>query len=273
MERIFFNGEFREDDIVRKIIRDRALLFGDSVYEVIKFEKGKLILFEDHMERMEEGLKFLKIKNPLDRKEWKRVCMELVYRFGKDRCKVYIQITRGSRKRVHEYDFRHTPNYFAFVQELDKEEGPFDVIVYPEIRWKKVNIKTTNLLANVMAKTMAKEKGCNEAIFCDINGYVYEGATTNLFIVKDEIFLTPPLKNVLPGVTRKRLIEFLGKKEFKVVEKNIFLWDLFNSDGVFLTGTSFEIGYVRRINNIKIPFYKNFEKLRDKFRKYVFKIS
>ena len=270
---IFYNGEFVKDKIYYGLLKDRGFNFGDSIYEVIKYHKGILICFDDHMERMERGLKEIGIKNPLKRVEWKRICSEVAEKAGNDELSIYIQVTRGTAEREHFVYEKLTPNYLVFAQKIQEKPEKFKVVLYPEIRWKRVDIKTTNLLPNVLVKFYAKKKGYDEAIFFEKNGIIKEGTSTNVFYEKDGIFFTPGLNGILPGVTRKRLIEFLQKKGIRIIERKVFIQDLFDADGVYLTGTTTELKPVYSINGVEIKINKNYKVIEKEFLDYLLKIS
>ncbi|MEN3045474.1 MAG: aminotransferase class IV, partial [Candidatus Hydrothermales bacterium] len=260
---IYYNGKFVKSKIYYNLLKDRGFNFGESVYEVIRFCDGIFICFDDHIDRLEKGLSELKIENPLKRDKWKEICLRLANQYGKRECIVYIQVTGGSAEREHFVKEKPKPNYFIFCQDIPYVPEQFNLILFPEIRWKWAHLKTTNLLANVIVKNLAKEKGFDEALFFDKDGAVKEGSSTNIFYVKDRVFFTPSLNGILPGVTRKRFIEFLKTKGYRVVESKVMIWDLFEADGVFLTGTSTELKPVKSINkiNIKIfPTHKELEK-------------
>ncbi len=270
---IFYNGKFVRGKNYYNLLKDRGFNFGESVYEVIKYSKGVLICFDDHMERMEKGLKELMIKNPLKREEWKKVCMDIAKKFKSDECSIYIQITGGSAEREHFVKEKPEPNYLIFAQKLPEIPEKFKIMLYPEIRWKRADIKTTNLLPNVMAKFYAKKMGYDEVLFFEKDGSVREGSSTNIFYFKNPVFFTPHLNGILPGVTRKKFIEFLKDKGFKVIENRVYLWDLFDSDGVFLTGTTTELKPVEVINGVEIKVFKDYKNLEREFIDFLLKIS
>jgi len=272
-EIIFYNGEFVKDKIYYQFLKDRGLNFSESVYEVIRYKEGVLICFDDHMERMEKGLREIGIKNPLKRKDWENICFEIARKKGGDELSIYIQVTGGTAEREHFIKDRRKPNYFVFAQKIPYIPHKFKVVLYPEIRWKKNNIKTTNLLPNVLAKFYAKKKNYDEAIFFEKDGAIKEGTTSNIFYEKDGIFFTPLSKGILLGVTRKRFIEFLQRKGKSVIERRVFIWDLFDADGVYLTGTTTELKPVCSINKIEIKLNKNYKIIEKEFVDYLLKIS
>ncbi|MEO0254713.1 MAG: aminotransferase class IV [candidate division WOR-3 bacterium] len=272
-ELIFYNGKFVKSKNYYNLLKDRGFNFGESVYEVIKYSKGVLICFDDHMERMEKGLNEIMIKNPLNRDEWKKICLKVAKKFKSDECSIYIQVTGGSTEREHFVKAKPEPNYLIFAQKIPEIPEKFKIIFYPEIRWKRADIKTINLLPNVMAKFQAKKRGYDEALFFEEDGSIKEGSSTNIFYFKNQVFFTPQLNGILPGVTRKRFIEFLKNKGFKVIENRVYLWDLFDADGVFLTGTTTELKPVEVINGVEIKVFKDYKNLEREFIDFLLKIS
>ncbi|MEN3043706.1 MAG: aminotransferase class IV [Candidatus Hydrothermales bacterium] len=270
---IFYNGRFVKSKVYYNLLKDRGFNFGESVYEVIRFCDRILICFDDHIDRLEKGLSELRIENPLKKDEWKKICLNVANQYGKRECIVYIQVTGGSVEREHFVKERPKPNYVVFCQDIPHIPEYFNIILFPEIRWKWAHLKTTNLLPNVMVKYFAKQKGFDEALFFDEDGSVKEGSSTNIFYIKDKVFFTPSLNGILPGVTRKRFIEFLKNKGYLVFENKVMIWDLFEADGVFLTGTSTELKPVKSINKISIKVFPYYKELEKEFVDYLLKIS
>jgi D-alanine transaminase len=168
---------------------------------------------------------------------------------------VYIQITRGAAPRSHGFPANAVPLEFLFVQEFGdpyaqaRQDGAA-VITVPDIRWGRCDIKSTNLLANVLAAQAAKEAGCTEALLCSDDGIVSEGTHTSFFGVLDGKVLTAPNSNhILPGITRGLILRLAQRAKIELHEHELRRSDLARVSELFLTGTTSEVLPVVRVDN------------------------
>ena len=187
---------------------DRGLFFGDGVYEVMRSYNGRLFAFDDHMERFARSLKAIEITN-VDLMDVRRKVVECFEKAGiKPDARVYFHVTRGSGSRSHAPGAEMKPNFFLTVQPLpdaaSQKTNGIKVCTYPDQRWKRCDIKSLNLLPNVLATMEAKRRGCEEAILVDDGGFITEGSSSAFFGIVDGKLRTTPLgPNILPSVTRK----------------------------------------------------------------------
>ena len=204
---------------------DRGIFFGDGVYEVLRSYNGKIFAFDEHIARFERSLVEIEITG-VDIDE---IRSRVVKAFDKAEiadAKIYFHITRGSGKRDHLPDANTKPNYFLTVQELKddpelKEKG-VAVSIYPDIRWKRCDIKSLNLLANVLAKRDADRKGCWEAVFVNDAGLITEGSSSAFFAIVGDKLQTAPLNNsILPSITRKYVLKAAANIGLKIVEESL----------------------------------------------------
>ncbi len=209
-------------------IEDRGLQFGDSVYEVWRLAAGRLLDTEEHLDRLERSLGQIEIALPMSRSALKQVLAETVRRNLAADAIVYLQVTRGAGRRDHPIpDPAPKPSIVVTVRRLDMvslgkrlREG-VRVITAPDERWARCDIKSTQLLPNLLAKTAARRAGAYEAWFTDKDGFVSEGASTTAWIVDGEgRLITRPLSTtILPGVTRLVLLQLAEKAQIPVVER------------------------------------------------------
>ena len=239
----YINKGFTDLDKASISPLDRGFLFGDSVYEVFAAYEKKLFRIEDHLERLFLNLQSLKISNPYSRDEIENLVKEVCINNEEGNQIIYLQISRGMEKiRNHIPDKNTKPTLFICSFEMlnppSQELDSFEVILSKDIRWKKSSIKSNSLLANVIYKMKANEEGVDELIMSD-NGFITEGAVSNIFCVKKDMIFTPPLEtNILPGVTRKVILEILNELDFKCEEEGITEDFLLSSDELWITNTT-----------------------------------
>jgi len=249
---MMIQGRIVPADEAKVSAHDRGLHFGDGVYEVIRSYAGQLWGFEQHMARLERSLREIEIDN-VDLGQVRRWVLGAFDAVDRVDCLVYFQITRGCAIRAHVVPEPLEPQFLLMIKPpIDNDEKVRDgisAITYPEIRWKRCDIKSLNLLPNVLARRAAHKQGASEAIFID-QGFVTEGAVSSVFaIVSGKLILRPLDPQILPGITRmaiKGIAERLGVRiEERPVSKDEFL----RADEVFACGTGEEIRGVVKIDD------------------------
>ena len=191
-------------------VEDRGLQFADAVYEVLPVRDGGMLDEAGHFERLERSLREINMPMPMARAALRNVMAEVIRRNHVDLGIVYLQVTRGALRRDHPIPVKQRPTLIVTARSMDpaalekRETKGVKVITLPDIRWGRCDIKSTGLLAAVLAKTKAKQEGCYEAWLVDDDGFVTEGASTNVWIATSEgVLVTRALgNNLLPGVTR-----------------------------------------------------------------------
>ena len=224
---------------------DRGIFFGDGVYEVMRSYEGKLFAFEEHIERFAQSLAGIQI-TAVDMDVIRSRIRKAFEAAGVANAVVYFHITRGSapRERVWSDDLK--PNFFLSVSELNdntevKARG-IAVSTFPDWRWKRCDIKSLNLLPNVMACTDAAKKGCGEAIFVDEAGLITEGAGSAFFAIHGQTLQTAPLTaNILPSITRKFTIKAGENIGLKIVENSLTPEQAITSDELCVASTTKDI--------------------------------
>ncbi|MFI3155510.1 MAG: D-amino acid aminotransferase [Methylococcaceae bacterium] len=240
---VYLNGQYLPLNEAKISVMDRGFLFGDGIYEVIPSYSGNLFHFQEHMERLENSLSSIRLTNPHDRTQWLEILTPLLDA-NLDQS-VYLQITRGvADKRDHAFPENITPTVFAMSSTItpytDRDSGA-KAISIDDSRWELCNVKATTLLANILLRQQAVEKGCAEAILVK-DGYVTEGAASNIFAVIDGILITPPKGHeILPGITRDVILEIAGENNIPYSEDIISLDALKTAGEIWLTSSTREI--------------------------------
>ena len=249
MENVYLNGQFMPLSAAKISPMDRGFLFGDGVYEVIPVYAGHLFCLEEHLARLQYSLDGIRLENPHSNDEWQQIFTTLIGNDCDSDQSIYLQITRGEMSsRNHAFIGEETlyPTVFATCSSLPKpSEEPLTrgvrVITLDDIRWQNCHLKVTSLMANVLLKQQAEDAGCAEALMIR-DGLVTEGATSNFFIVKAGVIITPPKNNeVLPGITRDLTLKLAQENNIDVVEKPVNFEVLNEADEIWITSSTREI--------------------------------
>ncbi|MCJ7729570.1 MAG: aminotransferase class IV, partial [Sedimentisphaerales bacterium] len=221
---------------------DRGTYFGDGVYEVLRSYNGKIFALEEHLARFANSLSAIEITN-VDIEQIRSRVLKAFEAADIANARIYFHITRGSAPRSHTYSADLKPNFFLTINELpddsrDKTNG-IAVSTHPDWRWKRCDIKSLNLLANVLARADAARKGCDEAILVDEAGLITEGAGSAFFAIFGKTFQTAPLTaNILPSITRAFVIKAARNIRLKVVEESVTIQQAASADELFIAVTT-----------------------------------
>jgi D-alanine transaminase len=251
------NGERMPLSEVRVSALDRGFLFGDAVYEVLRIYNGKPFLLEEHWQRLARSLAEVRIAG-VDLDRLRRRLLETIAAGPFREATAYLQITRGAAPRSHPFPTNATPLEFLFVQEFhdpyaEARRTGASIVLKPDVRWDRCDIKSTNLLANVMAMQAAKEANCQEAVFYLPDGTLTEGSHTSLFGVRDGAVLTAPNSNaILPGITRGLVLRLADRAGVPVTERRLRRDELGDVQELFLTGTTSEVLPVTRVDGRQV---------------------
>jgi len=255
---VFLNGEYLPEEEAKISIFDRAVTFGDAIYDVAGVLDGKLVDFEHHMQRYLNSLKKLSIESPLSQPDILHAFRQLVDLNQLEEGLVYMQVTRGTAERDFVWPEDIRPTVFMFTQAKaasENEAGQSGVILAstPDIRWARRDIKSVNLLGQVLAKKAAHDAGADEALMIDDEGYVTECGSTSFFIVRDKLILTRPLtSDILPGVTRRAVVALCNSHGLRLVETRFTLDEALTADEAFISGASSYILPVVKIDDQEI---------------------
>ena len=255
----FVNGEFMALEKAVIPIEDRGFQFADGVYEVIATYKGEPYALGEHLDRLERSLRELHVKMDIRDYGLEGLIAEGICRSGFSESLVYIQITRGVAPRHHEFPGPEIkPTVVMTIKELHRlpssryDEG-VRVISKPDFRWKRCDIKSVSLLANILAKQQAIEAGAFEAFLFDEQGRITEGSSTSAFCIRaGTLWATPSGPHILPSITRGILLDLARRIQLPVREEFCSLEDYFAADEVLLAGTSAEAIGVVQIDDVVI---------------------
>jgi D-alanine transaminase len=263
-------------------INDRGYHFGDAVYEVILYNQGVFYDFDDHINRLFRSLHSIDIQFSISKKTIELIVKNLIrlnkISFGS----VYIQVSRGIADRNHTFNNLNIKPILTIITSKKHNNINNDIIGVKAItvrdnRWARPDIKTTQLLPNVLAKTKANKQGAYESIFIDDEGYVTEGSSSNIWIInKDNEIITRSIDGkILSGITRKTIAKFSKLNDLTVIENKFSKDEMLNAKEVFLTSASSFVTPITEIDNVKINegvvgemsiklktlYFKNFENL------------
>ncbi len=260
---VYVNGAYSSALEAKISVFDRGVQFADSVYEVIAVLDGKFLDEALHLSRLSRSLRELKIKNPFFSDRSLKIILQDVLRKNRLRSAlIYIQISRGAAPRSHAYaGLSLTPNIVITATGLcpedliKKSRKGLTVKTLPDLRRKRCDIKTTELLPNVMALVAANEAGFDDAILIDETGNVTECVSANLFLYRNnEGWITPPLdEKILPGVTRLTVIECMKARGEKITERHMTIDDVRSAQEAFLTSATKFVTLIRKIDDRNIP--------------------
>ena len=259
MELGFFDGEFISLNERRVELEDRGYQFGDGIYEATHIYNGKCFALERHLARCRRSLRELRIPVTYMDEELTAIHNDIIEKSGIKDGSIYFQITRGIAKRTHYFPDKVVPLLSMTIREgkpnaKDQKEG-IRCMFFEDIRWLRCDIKTINLLGNVLAKQGGHEKGLQGTIqYRKDTNLVTEGSSSNFFIVKDGVIWTHPISNlILKGVTRSILVEeIIPKLGYTIVEKAFSPEFALTADEAFATSTSLEVTSVIEIDGKKI---------------------
>jgi D-alanine transaminase len=251
---LWINGRFTTTDEPAIRVEDRGFQFGDAVYEVFKFLGRRPAFLAEHYRRMERGLLEIEITNPWRHEgDFAATANALLERTAFDEGIVYFQVTRGVAERSHFYPDGMQPTALAYTRRFRfpdpaKKERGIRVITTPDLRWKRCQVKSVNLLANALAKKTAQRAGADEAILID-DGIVREGASSNFFVVRSGHVITHPLdEHILPGVVRDRTIDLALSAKIRVDERPLREAELHDVEEAFITSTTMSVMPVTEID-------------------------
>jgi D-alanine transaminase len=232
-------------DELEPVYLDRGVFFGDGVYEVVRSYNGKIFAFEEHLQRFSNSLSGIGMTG-VDINEVRSRVRKAFDEAGITNAKIYFHITRGCGPRDHIGEADLKPNFFLTISEMGddtevKTKG-IAVSTHPDWRWKRCDIKSLNLLANVLARRDAAAKGCDEAILVDESGFITEGSSSAFFaIIRRTLQTTPLTANVLPSITRKFVIRAAQNVGLAAVEKSLTPGQAGSADELFIGVTTRDI--------------------------------
>ncbi|MBH0167924.1 D-amino-acid transaminase [Fictibacillus sp. 18YEL24] len=277
---VLYHDQIIKDGSIPVDPQDRGYLFGDGIYEVVFVYDKKPFAFKEHFTRFEQSAKQLELAMPYDVSTFKNLTDELISKNNIENGMVYVQMTRGVAPRNHLYERNMQSVVTGFAKSVSLESiaesqaNGISTYLTEDIRWLRCDIKSLNLLGNVMAKRKAADFDCQEAIQ-HRDGTVTEGSSSNVFIVKEGTLKTHPSTNlILNGITRQIVIKLAQQNGISVLEEAFSVDELLNADEVFITSTTMEVTPVTKLVGSESQSYGIGPvtlKLQDDFKKQIIK--
>ncbi|WP_298395726.1 D-amino acid aminotransferase [uncultured Azonexus sp.] len=245
---VYLNGDFLPLADAGISPLDRGFLYGDGVYEVIPVYSRRAFRIDEHLARLQATLAGIQMGNPLSTEGWKAVIAKLIAAAPWDDQSIYLQVTRGAdNKRDHAFPPASVPpTAFAFASPLvttpaEVRARGVAAITVPDLRWSRCDLKVISLLANVLARQQAVDQGCAEALLIR-DGFMKEGAASNIFIVKDGLLIAPPKTQLmLPGITYDVILELAQQHQLPLEVREISETELRAADEVWMTSSTKEV--------------------------------
>ena len=279
--KVWINGELLHRDQAKVSVFDSVVQGGDAVWEGIRVYNGRIFCFEKHINRLMESAKSMGFSNIPSVENVKKAVFKTLEANGmRDKTHIRLTLTRG--KKITSGMNPKLNQFGCTLIVLAEWKSP--IFYGKELRLATSNIRRNsplcldskihhaNLINNILAKIEANHAGVDDAVMLDLNGFVAETNATNIFMIKNEIVITPYPKACLPGITRGLIIELCKNNNIPIVEQDISVTELYNADEVFTTGTMGELSRVieidkREIRNkgdILVELQMKFKKITEK---------
>lgn len=236
----YYNGRYGELNEMMVPMNDRACWFGDGVYEAGMCRNYHIFTLDEHVNRLYRSASMLEIQIPVSKQELKDLLNSLVLKMDTGNLLVYCQVTRGGGPRSHAFPDGPANLWITLrPKELNPDLEPVSLITGEDTRFFHCNIKTLNLIPSVMANEKARRAGCYEHVFYRPGGRITECSHSNVHIIKDGVFYTAPLDNlILPGIARAHLISACCRLGIPVHETPYLLEDLMNADEIITSSST-----------------------------------
>ena len=254
---IYLNGEFMPIELARIPVLDRGFIFGDGVYEVIPVYSRRPFRLAGHLRRLQDSLDSIKLVNPHDNQTWTRLIRRLVELNEPEDQSIYMHVTRGPAKRDHAFPTVITPTVFLMSNPLttppqQQVDDGVCAITAVDNRWLRCDIKAIALLPNVLLRQQAVEAGCVEAVLLR-DGFMTEGAASNIFVVRDGIMLAPPKNHLmLPGITYDVVLELAQANGIPHEVREISEAELRSAQEIWLTSSTKEVLAITRLDDAPV---------------------
>lgn len=243
---VYLNGEYMPLAEARVPVLDRGFIFGDGVYEVIPVYARVPLRLAEHLARMQNSLNAIHLRNPLAAEEWTRIIGQIIERNAWEDQAVYVQVTRGVAPRDQAFPADATPTVFVMANAMSKpsaeqRERGVGVITAEDFRWQRCDIKSVSLLANCLLRQLAAEAGCVEAILLR-DGHVTEASTSNVFLVKNGVIVSPPKdRRILPGITLDLVLDLARKARLPLEIRPVPERELREADEIWVSSSTKEV--------------------------------
>lgn len=251
---IYLNGKFIPLEEAYIPVLDRGFIFGDGVYEVIPAYSRKPFRLEEHLNRLQHSLDGIRLKNPFSNAEWKNLLEQLIAKNNGEDQYIYLHITRGVAKRDHAFPVNVPPTVFIMSNPLlpppvELLASGASAITAIDNRWIRCDVKAISLLPNVLLRQLAVDVHALETILIR-DGFLTEGAASNIFIVSNNVLLAPPKSHLmLPGITYDVVLELAAANGIPHEIRQISEHEIRKADEIFLTSSTKEIMPITLLDN------------------------
>ncbi len=243
---IYLNGDWMPIEQAKIPVLDRGFIFGDGVYEVIPCYSGHPFRLREHLRRLQSSLEAVRIDNPCSAERWDQLVREIVAKNPGEDQYVYLQVTRGVAPRDHAFPKGAKPTIFMMSNPLttpaqgERDRGVTAVTV-ADNRWLRCDIKSVSLLANCLLRQAAVDQGAVESVLLR-DGMLTEGSASNIFVVRNDVILTPPKTNfILPGITYDVVIELAQANRLPLEIRQVSEAEVRSADELWLTSSTKEV--------------------------------
>jgi len=250
---VYLNGVFLPLEDARVPVLDRGFIFGDGVYEVIPVYSRHPFRLAEHLQRLQHSLDGIRLANPHPDAEWRELVREMIERSAGEDQYLYLHITRGVARRDHAFPQDTPPTVFMMSSPLApaaqalREHG-VAAITAPDNRWLRCDIKAISLLPNVLLRQLAVDAGAAETVLLR-DGFLSEGAASNIFVVKDGVLLAPPKGHLmLPGITYDVVLELAAAHGMPARVAPVAESTLRSADEIWLTSSTREVQAITRLD-------------------------
>lgn len=280
----YLNGEFVPLDQARVSVLDRGFIFGDGVYEVIPAYSRRPFRLPEHLKRLARSLDAVRLGNPMTDAEWTRITHELIARHPGEDQAIYLQVTRGVAKRDHAFPKEGKQTVFMMSSPLvtptrDQIENGVPCITATDFRWLKCDVKSVSLLGNCLLRQTAADSGALEVVMFR-NGFLTEGSSSNVFVVKNGVILATPKDNlVLPGITYDVVLELAAAKGIGIELRAIPEGEVRNADELWLSSSSKEVLAITTLDGKPVgngrpgPLFRTVHQAFQDFKRKVMRVA
>lgn len=276
----YLNGQFLPLADARIPVLDRGFVFGDGVYELVPVYSKKPFRLDDHLRRLQASLDGIRLANPHDPAEWRELILKLVALQDFDDQSLYIQVTRGVAPRDHAFPQGTAPTVFMYAQPLltatpEQKAAGVCAVSAVDNRWLRCNIKAISLLPNILLRQQAVDAGCAETVMLR-DGFLTEGAASNIFVVKDGVLLAPPPSNLmLTGITYDVVLELARAHGIPTEVRPVAEAEVRRADELWMTSSTKEIMAIVKLDGAPVgagvpgPLAQRMDNLYQTFKREV----
>ena len=250
---VYLNGDYLPLEEARVPVLDRGFIFGDGVYEVIPVYDRRPFRLHEHLARLQRSLDGIRLDNPHTEAEWEARILRIVEAAEAEDQGVYLQVTRGPAPRDHAFPKEIRQTVFIMASPLttpprEAVEHGVGAVTAVDNRWLRCDIKSIALLPNVLLRQVAVDAGCAETVLIR-DGFLTEGAASNIFVVKDGVILAPPKSNLmLPGITYDVVLEIAREESVPVEVRPVAEAEVRGADELWLTSSTKEVTAVTTLD-------------------------